>query len=216
VIDKSRSMCHYPRVLHRGDAIRKLRLAQGLTIPQLAKAAQLNPKTVSKIERRAVKVSADTLAQIAHALGRNYDSKTFDQELDAWCHARVGLASLKPAWRALIEQYEELSDESQHYVLLVMRRELRLAKSRRAVDPDPASTAAVHPPNTSDAARQREKTGDRSDDTATQPSTTSPVRKDDDDNGQPGGGPGSQQRGATLDPTGTDSVRRNRKDTQRR
>lgn len=52
-----------------GQRVRTLRRAQGLTQEQLAEAADLNPRTVQKIEAGELNIVVTTLARIQMALG---------------------------------------------------------------------------------------------------------------------------------------------------
>ena len=52
-----------------GQRVRTLRRAQGLTQEQLAEAADLNPRTVQKIEAGELNIVVTTLARIQTALG---------------------------------------------------------------------------------------------------------------------------------------------------
>lgn len=56
-------------VFHVGDVVRKLRIQKGLGLVALAKAAQTDKGTISKIERGASDFKKDTLERIAVALG---------------------------------------------------------------------------------------------------------------------------------------------------
>ena len=51
-----------------GRRIRSLRSAQGLTQEQLAEAADLNPRTVQKIEAGQINILVTTLVRIQSAL----------------------------------------------------------------------------------------------------------------------------------------------------
>jgi transcriptional regulator with XRE-family HTH domain len=51
-----------------GKRVRSLRRAQGLTEEQLAEAADLNPRTVQKIEAGQINILVTTLVRIQSAL----------------------------------------------------------------------------------------------------------------------------------------------------
>jgi transcriptional regulator with XRE-family HTH domain len=52
-----------------GQRLRRLRRAQGLTQEQLAEAANLNPRTVQKIEAGQIDILLTTLMRLQSALG---------------------------------------------------------------------------------------------------------------------------------------------------
>ena len=155
-------------MLHIGDVVRKLRIAQGLTIPQLADEAGVNPKTISKVERGEANSQLDTLGHIAHALGCP-NSAALDARLDAWCAQRIGPSKLKPEWRELLALWEQLDVEAQRTMLGLIRRELRLVRRQLRVavpHPEtpvtrgrPGNTSSQEPSKENEAPIQRQKTG---------------------------------------------------------
>jgi transcriptional regulator with XRE-family HTH domain len=134
-----------PHVLHIGTAVRLLRIAQNLTIPQLAEEAGVNPKTISKVERGEVNCTVSILGAIANALGCP-DSAALEARLDEWCEQRIGPRRMKADWRAVIDLWDALSvaPEAQRAVLAFLRREVRLLPHRSAGSRDPVSSGDRH------------------------------------------------------------------------
>jgi transcriptional regulator with XRE-family HTH domain len=62
-----------------GQRLRRIRRAQGLTQEQLAEAADLNPRTVQKIEAGQMDILLTTLIRLKTALGCNPE-KLFEED----------------------------------------------------------------------------------------------------------------------------------------
>lgn len=62
-----------------GQRLRRIRRAQGLTQEQLAEAADLNPRTVQKIEAGQIDILLTTLIRLRTALGCN-PGELFEEE----------------------------------------------------------------------------------------------------------------------------------------
>ncbi len=62
-----------------GQRLRRIRRAQGLTQEQLAEAADLNPRTVQKIEAGQIDILLTTLIRLKTALGCN-PGELFEEE----------------------------------------------------------------------------------------------------------------------------------------
>ena len=147
-------------MLHVGDVVRKLRLRQGLTIPELATEAGVNHKTISSIEHNERPSTPETLGLVAHALGLA-DSRAFDQILDDWCIARIGPPRLKPSWREVVTLWDQLDGdpEVQRLLLLWMRREAKLRPTRRRASTTQNSPATDAPLGRDDTATSVSRRG---------------------------------------------------------
>ncbi len=67
-----------PNYIALGKRIKEKRKALGLTQAQLSEKAEIEPTTLSHIERAATKVSLPTLIMIANALNATLDELVFD------------------------------------------------------------------------------------------------------------------------------------------
>jgi transcriptional regulator with XRE-family HTH domain len=141
-------------MFHIGDVVRKLRLAQGLTIPQLAEEAAVNPKTISGIERGERTSQRETLGRLAQALGLGESVTIFDEKLMEWCAHQVGPARVRAEYREVLALWQKLdaSPEAQRMMLLLLRREVRLL--------DPAVENGRLPVSTVTETRGRARRGD--------------------------------------------------------
>jgi transcriptional regulator with XRE-family HTH domain len=93
-----------------------------LTIPKLAALANVNTKTLSKIERGATtpgKEILDRIAQVLHCP----DAAALEARLNAWCEQRIGAAKLAGQLRAIIRLWEQLeADPEAHQMMLTLLR----------------------------------------------------------------------------------------------
>jgi transcriptional regulator with XRE-family HTH domain len=110
-------------MFHIGDVVRKLRLARGWTIPELADRAGLNKQTVSNIER-GDNYTRDSLTALALALGLP-SAAALESRLDDWAEARIGPTVLRADWHELLSLWEvlDVDPRAKQLLLALIRRE---------------------------------------------------------------------------------------------
>ena len=131
-------------MFHTGDVVRKMRLARGLTIPDLADLAGVNKMTVSGIER-GDNHTRDSLAAVARALGLA-DETALEARLTAWAELRTGPTAIREEWQELFMLWEilDVDPDGQRLLLELIRREA-LAVSLRGEAPAGNSPAVFRP-----------------------------------------------------------------------